>query len=285
MKKIVFLYPQGRLGNLLFQYQAVKHLFSQDSFVVSVDHYGLGELIYLEDNFKFIKFNKYLIKFRIVEALKSFLFFLARKNVISYFYEETLFVNEAPLESGKYIYAKGMLSTIIFVRGYFQTDIHSLVELPCIRPCPTISTSYVLNKNDLVGIHFRFTDYETLNVMGKINAILPKSYYQSAINLIRAKVDNPKFLIFSDDRVRAEKYLCDILEDYTYCCGTEYEDFISLSKCDHLIISASSFSWWAGFLSNKMNKIVIAPKFWLGFKSSVWCPARIKTEQFFYIEV
>ena len=285
MKKYVFLYPQGKLGNLLFQYQAVKHLFSKDSFIVSVDHYGLADLIYLENNFRFLKFNKYLTKFRIVEALKSFLFFLARRKIISYFYEETIFINNAPLESGKYIFYKGFFSTVIFVKGYFQTDIHSLIDIPSIRTLPSISTSYEANKNNLVGIHFRFKDYETLNVLGKINAILPKSYYKSAIELIRMKVENPKFLIFSDDRARAQQYIFDILEEYTYCCGTEFEDFISLSECDHLIISASTFSWWAGFLSKKVNKIVIAPKFWLGFKSSVWCPSKIETKRFLYIEV
>ena len=33
----------------------------------------------------------------------------------------------------------------------------------------------------------------------------------------------------------------------------------SLSRCDHLVISSSTFSWWAGYLTQKAS-LIIAPK-------------------------
>ena len=43
---------------------------------------------------------------------------------------------------------------------------------------------------------------------------------------------------------------------------SNFSDLAIMSMCDHFIISNSTYSWWAAWLSQNRNKKVIVPKFW-----------------------
>jgi hypothetical protein len=73
------------------------------------------------------------------------------------------------------------------------------------------------------------------------------NYYKNAIDIIRKKIDNPAFFLFSDDIEWVKKNLK--IKDKTYYIdwndnNTCYEDMRLMSTCKHNIIANSSFSWW-----------------------------------------
>ena len=41
-----------------------------------------------------------------------------------------------------------------------------------------------------------------------------------------------------------------------------WEKLRLMSACKHFVLSNSSFSWWAQYLSNEKKKIVVAPDIW-----------------------
>ena len=43
----------------------------------------------------------------------------------------------------------------------------------------------------------------------------------------------------------------------------DYETLRLMYLCKHFVMSNSSFSWWAQYLSDNPDKIVIAPEYWL----------------------
>ena len=115
-----------------------------------------------------------------------------------------------------------------------------------------------INSNDnMVGIHVRGTDY--LNHSTLVN--LSNQYYTLAIEKICQKIEEPKFLVISDDLNYARKVLPKI--KYTEFKGeTAIQDFIAFKKCSHQIIANSTFSWWAAQLNKNINKIIISPDKW-----------------------
>ena len=81
-------------------------------------------------------------------------------------------------------------------------------------------------------------------------------------------IDNPQYIIFSDDIEWAKEYINFEKEFpehrfYYESKGNSVEEKIFLmTKCKHFIISNSTFSWWPQFLSTSTKKTVIAPTNW-----------------------
>ena len=97
----------------------------------------------------------------------------------------------------------------------------------------------------------------------KEHYVCTKEYFYSAIELIKKKIDNPKFFVFSDDINWCKNNMV-FPEDTVFETGDDpvWEKLRLMYSCKHFIISNSTFSWWAQYLSRNENKVVIAPNKW-----------------------
>lgn len=103
-----------------------------------------------------------------------------------------------------------------------------------------------------VAIHLRAGDYG-----GDYHPIMGRDYYHAAMQYFEGP-----FVVFSDDPEKAKQI---IGIDAEYIEGNHYMvDFYLMSKCDHFIISNSTFSWWAAWLGRCQDKRVVAPAKWFG---------------------
>ena len=81
---------------------------------------------------------------------------------------------------------------------------------------------------------------------------------------MKEKLENPTFIFFSDDInwVKENIKIGECVCYYERGVDPVWEKLRLMYSCKHFIISNSSFSWWAQYLSRNENKIVISPNRW-----------------------
>ena len=126
-----------------------------------------------------------------------------------------------------------------------------------------------LKEINSVSIHVRRGDY--LNQDG-MNFVMPIAYYRNAIRYMNSHVDNPQYVIFSDDIEWTINELA--LKDTIFVDWNKgkdsWQDMYLMSQCKHNIIANSSFSWWGAWLNNNPEKIVYAPYYKGEFIPQEW---------------
>ncbi len=143
-------------------------------------------------------------------------------------------------------------------KKYFEHVQGDLRKIFIPRHRPTLR---LIPGGDSVAVHVRRDDY-LVSPHKEFHGLLPMSYYESAMNHIRQRIDNPKFFIFSEDVEWARQNFTspDVM---IVPRGQEAEDIYLMSLCQHAITANSSFSWWGAFLGDhKTDRIVIAPSQW-----------------------
>jgi len=178
-------------------------------------------------------------------------------------------------------------SNKIYLDGYFQSFKYFINELPLIRKLLNFDLLLSLNRikykylfNDefiTISIHFRRGDY--LNLTNQY-VILDNKYYINALNYIFKLHNDKKFnILYFCESTDNQQILIDIsyinfklLENDIYKENNisfnfikvddninDLEQFLIMTSCNHNIIANSTFSWWAAFLNNYSDKIILCP--------------------------
>lgn len=284
-RQIVLWLPQGRLGNLIFQYQAAIYLFPENTTVISLES-EFSEAFEYAPFVKFIPLPK-VLRLRFTLFWINVLRWAANKNIFSSIMPKWDFIEHYPIETTEIVESLGLLSMFWVMDGFYQHD-HYAAPSPKLKKPLLDSAEQLLHqipREQRIAVHMRFGDYEKWTVFGKQGVCLPSAYYQKAIARITETISNPIFVIFSDDKKSAEEMIGNSYKKVYFDGGSAEVDIAGISLCNHAIISASTFSWWGAFLIENPMRIVIAPKYWAGFKSSVWFPKDIQTKYFEYIDV
>ncbi len=119
-----------------------------------------------------------------------------------------------------------------------------------------------INTTDSVCVNIRRDDFLTNSYHG----VCDMNYFNPAIEYMRKQLTNPHFFIFTDDHQWCmENFKFDLPMDIIGVehNGVKFSNKLQLMTCcKHYIIPNSTFAWWAVWLSNKENSIVIAPQKW-----------------------
>lgn len=124
-----------------------------------------------------------------------------------------------------------------------------------------ISFGEKLRAENSVFLHVRRGDYlKQANI--KAHGILPLSYYETAMAIIRQQFPDSRFYAFSDDKEWCRNTFPGVV---TLPTPDADSDLYLMRHCRHGIIANSSFGWWAGWLGpDSRGGTVIAPRNWFG---------------------
>jgi len=199
-------------------------------------------------------------------------------NFLQYFEQENFKYNELPFieenillngyfQSFKYLNndntVRNFLRNLVYSSENFMYQSYNLYN--SIKKYFTNVSNIICNDDDIVSMHFRRTDY--ILTPDNYHHILDLEYYTKAYNI----VNKLNIVIFSDDIEWCKNNINNntfSINDKIYLYFVDINiaeiEFILLSMIKHNIISNSTFSLMASYISYyDTPKKIVAPKQWL----------------------
>jgi hypothetical protein len=262
---------KGGLGNQMFQYAAGRVLASNNKQALLID---TGK--YTENYHTDLGLLKLKISDDTRPATESEI--KSVKNPYGLFSEILSFIDQKMFRN---FYVDEHLSMLKFkkdshyLEGYFQSEKNFIEIRPLLLEELSLKKEYVstevqkmsqeIYENNSISVHIRRGDYSNNTKTSLYHGLCSVEYYQSSIDFISGKVENPVFYIFSDSTEWVKNNL-NLPENSTIVSDNGFsaeQDLYLMSQCKHNIIANSSFSWWGAWLNTNPEKIIIAPKNWL----------------------
>ena len=198
---------------------------------------------------------------------------MARKIIRFYKAKKHIDFNDCFLPANKL-----EISNNAYYEGYFQSVAFFELQKEKIKRKFSIREKYtklfkekygkLFAENKILVINIRRAEYVAIapDYLGGQTVSLPISYYTKCLDKIE-NLENYKIIVTGDDMEFGKQH-------FSYLPNVSFEenekekimiDFQLLMNADVSIISNSTFAWWAAYLNNKKEKIVYAPKYWLGY--------------------
>jgi len=268
---------EGRLGNQLFQYAfayaTAKRLNTKFYLDKSIEDF-LPEKYFNVQNDPLFLLDKWIFS---INGFKN-IFRIHLKKAFYKILEGAVFGEKRILIDNKQSaeYGLNKVSNGYIYQGNFQSEKYFADCKEDIKSLFTVKKSYVdlfaeLNKNTplqgkKIVVHVRRGDYLDLNIA------IPLAYYKNVLNMIDNK--DVSYVFISDDIKLIEKEF-DHIENKYILNNSEIIDLQFLMNADVCVLSNSSFSWWGAWLNNRPDKVIYAPKYWIGFNKGQEYPVGI----------
>lgn len=155
--------------------------------------------------------------------------------------------------------------------GTIETTIREVYKFPAITDDSNLKVQRGAREGNSVAIHIRRGDYMHGADYQLYGSVCTECYYMNAIRYMEHKVgETLRFYVFSNDMQWSREFL-----DGKDCIFVEWnqgvdswKDMYLMSQFKHLIISNSTFSWWAAYLGQE-EKTVCRPPFFVNHEH---CP-------------
>jgi hypothetical protein len=286
---------QGGLGNQMFQYAIGRKLSMLNKTAFKLDLSFLLDRT-TRENFEFREYDLDIFKmqsnFANQKDIQKFLI-EQEKGIKAKFYQYLI----NPILSNKYIKENSFsfdpkvlsLTGNLYLDGYWQSPFYfSDIKVELKKDFTHIDINLtdkgekllnLIKTNQSVCLHVRRCDFVNNPINSKFHGSVSLEYIHSAIKKITSFVPSPDFIVFSDDinwcldNINISEKITFVTRDYLQHQSSNDRKLelrnthYLMQSCKHFVISNSTFSWWAAWLSNHDNKIVIYPKKWFNDSS------------------
>lgn len=278
---------KGGLGNQMFQYAMARKLqidlgIDRIGFDLTVVNNDLQRSLSLQhfalfENVEIIKDKSRIAKFQEIFARKLVSYFIAGRReeiagrredfwgkLFGFFgivqRDHSLIKNNFWLKFHRNVYMNGWFQDaeklepirdiLLDDFGWIPTEVSEIENSDIYQQ---------IASSNAVCVHIRRGDYVNHSIYG----VCGDSYYYNAVDYMERVLNDPVFYIFSDDIAEVERTMR-FSRPVVYVKGDhqDYEDLYLMRHCRHFIMSNSTYSWWAQFLGQAEDKVVVAPKKW-----------------------
>jgi len=262
-KRIVAL--TGGLGNQMFQYAFGRML--QDTIGGELE---LDTFFYRSVPYRFFSLSDYNIKYtRACEHVfyNRLRLYFQRIPILRYaigvYKERKEYVFDSTAFGLKYSFYSGYWQNIDYLRSQKERLKTELTYIGGIKK-NEIELGQKIYDAPSIAVHVRRGDYLTGKYINDYH-VQSEEYYRIAIDEMRKKDLSQKVYFFSDDIAWCRETFSDISEAVfvdSNMSSSEHIDMYLMKKADSIIISNSTFSWWAAWLAEKDEVAIIAPRKW-----------------------
>jgi hypothetical protein len=284
----------GGLGNQMFQYAAALRLAMKHRTKLKLDCTFLMDRT-PRKHFTYRDFDLGIFGFPVEPAIpmevRRFRRLIERntrtlsERIADRFVRRTAFLEKGPFFDHRIL----QLPDETYLEGYFQDERYFADIGPAVRerfrvapdeatlPVDTRRLATQIQAANSVCIHVRRGDYASDPVIGSVHGLCRPDYYERGLAEVRKRSRAGPIFVFSDDEIWCRSHFAGIPD--TTVVGREHAGpkasthLWLMTLCRHFIIANSSFSWWAAWLSDSANKVVVRPTPW--FQSPIYQQADI----------
>jgi hypothetical protein len=276
VKKKIYLYLCGGLGNQLFQYAAARNLAILNNAELIID-ISTGFITDFRDRRKFSLDILKLKNVRLKKIILVYIFYIIFKKLfkIKKLFNNFFFfnlINEMEINYFERKIKNFKFNRNLYLFGFFQSEKYftenKLKIIQELIPSDPVDKIFIDMKKIIVdcnSVSIGVRMYEDLpeSIHSKLGGVTTLDFYKNAIKKIVDKVNDPVFFLFSTKNSNLSNLFSEILElkQYKSFIITDDNNFKGaaenlwlMSHCKNHIISNSSLYWWAAYMSTTRYK-------------------------------
>lgn len=183
--------------------------------------------------------------------------------------DKRYFIRERTLRFDPDIFSLKVARPTVFT-GYWQSpryfedltpDMQALVRFPDNLVAPLAAETQAIQAAGTNAVCLAIRRFE--EVPNPKHHILQLDYFHAAMARIEQSVEKPHYFVFARNMDWARQNIksrhpVTFAEDKGMYAGA-LQDLYLMTRCSHYIISNSTLSWWAAWLSLSSEKLVVAP--------------------------